>query len=168
MRSRDHRPVKLAAAAGVQEPNNTHSTNSVFFISHLLPFDDFLVASASCSCFKAPKVNPSHVCAGQNLGVTQVGGRVWLVTFKRYDLGYFDDDTCRLEPIENPFGPKELRMCSEECVEPLLTRGADLDVAYTGMVRVIAATREPTTRNRSSRPSDSHAVVRAAGSGRLR
>jgi len=41
-------------------------------------------------------------------------------------------------------------------------------LAYTGMVRVIAATREPTTRNRSSRPSDSHAVVRAAGSGRLR
>ena len=24
----------------------------------------------------------------------------------RYDLGYFDDETCRLEPIENPFVPK--------------------------------------------------------------
>jgi len=23
-----------------------------------------------------------------------------------YDLGYFDDETCRLEPIDNPFGPK--------------------------------------------------------------
>jgi hypothetical protein len=22
------------------------------------------------------------------------------------DLGYFDDETCRLEPINNPFGPK--------------------------------------------------------------
>ena len=21
-----------------------------------------------------------------------------------YDLGYFDDETCRLEPIANPFG----------------------------------------------------------------
>ena len=30
-----------------------------------------------------------------------------------YDLGYFDDETCRLEPIENPFGPKVLPMCSE-------------------------------------------------------
>ena len=28
-------------------------------------------------------------------------------------LGYFDDETCRLEPIENPFGPKVLPMSSE-------------------------------------------------------
>jgi len=25
-------------------------------------------------------------------------------------LGYFDDETCRLEPIDNPFGPKLLPM----------------------------------------------------------
>ena len=31
----------------------------------------------------------------------------------RYDLGYFDQETCRLEPIENPFGPKVLPMCPE-------------------------------------------------------
>jgi len=36
------------------------------------------------------------------------GDRIWLVTFMQYDLGYFDDETCRLEPIENPFGPKLL------------------------------------------------------------
>jgi hypothetical protein len=23
-----------------------------------------------------------------------------------YDLGYFDDETCRLDPIENPFAAK--------------------------------------------------------------
>jgi len=28
-------------------------------------------------------------------------------------LGYFDDETCRFEPIDNPFGPKVLPMCSE-------------------------------------------------------
>ena len=50
---------------------------------------------------------------GQNVGVTQVGARMWLVTFMHYDLGYFDDETCRLEPIENPFGPKVLPMCPE-------------------------------------------------------
>jgi hypothetical protein len=48
-----------------------------------------------------------------NVGVTQVGEHVWLVTFMRYDLGYFDDETCRLEPIENPFTPKVLPMSSE-------------------------------------------------------
>jgi putative transposase len=30
-----------------------------------------------------------------------------------YDLGYFDDETCRLEPIENPFRPKVLPMSPE-------------------------------------------------------
>jgi len=25
-----------------------------------------------------------------------------------YDLGYFDDETCRLQPIESPLGPKLL------------------------------------------------------------
>jgi len=31
----------------------------------------------------------------------------------RYDLGYSNDETCRLEPVENPFSPKVLPMCSE-------------------------------------------------------
>ena len=53
-----------------------------------------------------PEGDHSHVFAGQNVGVAQVGDRIWLVTFMDYDLGYFDDETCRLEPIENPFGPK--------------------------------------------------------------
>jgi hypothetical protein len=36
-----------------------------------------------------------------------------LVTFMRSDLGYFDDETCRVEPIDNPFIPKVLPMSSE-------------------------------------------------------
>jgi putative transposase len=54
-----------------------------------------------------------RIFAGQNVGVTQVGEHVWLVTFMHYDLGYFDDETCRLEPIENRFGPKLLPMSPE-------------------------------------------------------
>jgi putative transposase len=49
--------------------------------------------------------------------VTQVGERIWLVTFMQYDLGYFDDETCRLEPIENPFGPKLLPIRSAVSVK---------------------------------------------------
>ena len=79
------------------------------------PFHDQTITVTHCGriCFKGRKVNLSHVFAGQNVGVTQVGERIWLVTFMHYDLGYFDDETCRLEPIENPFGPKVLPMCSE-------------------------------------------------------
>jgi putative transposase len=79
------------------------------------PFHDQTIAVTRCGriCFKGRKVNLSHVFAGQNVGVTQVGERIWLVTFMQYDLGYFDDETCRLEPIDNPFGPKVLPMSSE-------------------------------------------------------
>jgi putative transposase len=79
------------------------------------PFHDATVLVTQCGriCFKGRKVSLSHVFAGQKVGVTQVGERIWLVTFMRYDLGYFDDETCRLEPIQNPFDPKVLPMCSE-------------------------------------------------------
>jgi putative transposase len=79
------------------------------------PFHDQTIMVTGCGrvCFRGRKVNLSHVFAGQNVGVTQVGERIWLVAFMHYDLGYFDDEVGRLEPIENPFGPKVLPMCSE-------------------------------------------------------
>ena len=43
----------------------------------------------------------------------QVSDRIWVVTFMDYDLGYLDDETCRLEPSANPFGPKVLPMSPE-------------------------------------------------------
>jgi len=79
------------------------------------PFHDTTLTVTHCGriCFRGRKINLSHAFAGQNVGVTQVGERVWLVSFMQYDLGYFDDETIRVEPIENPFGPKVLPMCSE-------------------------------------------------------
>ena len=79
------------------------------------PFHDatFTVTHCGRICFHGRKINLSHVFAGQNVGVTQVGERIWLVTFMQYDLGYFDDETCRLEPIDNPFGSKVLPMSPE-------------------------------------------------------
>jgi putative transposase len=56
-------------------------------------------------CYQTRKINVSQVFAGQKVGVRQVDEHVWLVTFMHYDLGYLDDETCRLEPIDNPFGP---------------------------------------------------------------
>jgi putative transposase len=79
------------------------------------PFADATFSVTHCGriCFHGRKINLSHVFAGQNVGVTQVGERIWLVTFMHYDLGYFDDEAGRVEPIENPFGSKVLPMCSE-------------------------------------------------------
>ena len=40
------------------------------------------------------------------MGVKQTAEHIWLVSFMEYDPGYFDDETCRLEPIEDPSGPE--------------------------------------------------------------
>ena len=55
-------------------------------------------------------MNLSQVFTGQKVGVTQVGERIWLVTFMHYDLGYLRRDL-PAEPFENPFGAKP--MCLE-------------------------------------------------------
>ena len=64
-------------------------------------------------CLNRKKINLSTVLAGQKVGVKQVDDRLWLASFMTYDLGYFDEDACRLEPIENPFAAKVLPMCPE-------------------------------------------------------
>ena len=78
------------------------------------PFHDKAVTVTTCGriCFNRQKINLSQVFAGQTVGVKQTEDRIWLVTFMDYDLGYFDDETCRLEPLANPFGPKVLPMSS--------------------------------------------------------
>jgi putative transposase len=79
------------------------------------PLHDWTATVTHCGriCYNNRKINLSQVFAGQDVGVKQVSDRIWLVTFMDYDLGYFDDETCRLEPIDNPFGPKVLPMSPE-------------------------------------------------------
>jgi len=76
------------------------------------PFHDKAVTVTTCGriCFNRQKINLSQVFAGQTVGIKQVADHIWLASFMHYDLGYFDDETCRLEPIKNPFGPKVLPM----------------------------------------------------------
>ena len=76
------------------------------------PFHDKTIVVTTCGriCFNRQKINLSHVFAGQKVGIKQVDERIWLASFMQYDLGYFDDETCRLEPLQNPFGPKVLPM----------------------------------------------------------
>jgi putative transposase len=58
-------------------------------------------------CLGKKKINFSTVFA---VGIKEVQDDIRLVSFLDYDLGYFDLETRVLEPLENPFGPKVLRM----------------------------------------------------------
>jgi putative transposase len=79
------------------------------------PCHDRTVIVTRCGriCYHRQKINLSTVFAGQKVGVKQVSDHIWLVSFMHYDLGYFDHETCRLEPIENPFKAKVLPMSPE-------------------------------------------------------
>jgi len=72
------------------------------------PFHDQTVTVTHCGriCLRGKKINLSPVFAGQDVGIKEVSGGIWLVSFMDYDLGYFDEDTKKLEPLENPFGPR--------------------------------------------------------------
>src|SRR3990167_7619683 len=74
----------------------------------LYPFHDRTITVTCCGriCIRGKKVNLSHVFSGQDVGVKEVEDRIWLVSFMDYDLGYFDEDSKNLEPLEYPFVPE--------------------------------------------------------------
>jgi len=53
-------------------------------------------------------INLSQVFAGQCVGIREVSDGIWLVSFMDYDLGYFDLENSKVEPLENPFGSRKV------------------------------------------------------------
>jgi transposase InsO family protein len=67
---------------------------------------DILVTACGRLCLHRKRINISHVFAGQKLGIKEVDDGIWLVSFMRYDLGYFDLEQKTLQPLDNPFGTR--------------------------------------------------------------
>lgn len=76
------------------------------------PFHDKTITVTTCGriCLGNKKINLSQVFAGQKVGIRETDDKIWLVSFMKYDLGYFDMETCRVEPLDNPFKSKVLPM----------------------------------------------------------
>jgi len=76
------------------------------------PFHDKTIHPTCCGriCLHRKKINLSTVFAGQAVGIKEVEKGIWLVSFMNYDLGYVDLEERTLQPLDNPFGPKALRM----------------------------------------------------------
>jgi putative transposase len=69
------------------------------------PFHDRTITVTNCGriCIGKRKINLSTVFAGQNIGIKEVSDKIWLVSFMKYDLGFFDHEAGRVECAENPF-----------------------------------------------------------------
>jgi putative transposase len=78
------------------------------------PFHDRTVEVTRCGriCYRKKKIHISQSFAGQKLGIREVEDKVWLVSFMHYDIGYFDEQSARFEPLAYPFGTKVLPMSS--------------------------------------------------------
>lgn len=72
------------------------------------PFHDRTIRVTKCGriCMGKHKINLSTVFAGQNVGIREVADGIWLVSFLKYDLGFFDAEEGRVEPGPNPFLPE--------------------------------------------------------------
>ena len=70
------------------------------------PFHDKTVTVTQCGriCEQGLKVSLSRSLAGQEVGIKEMEDNIWVVSFLDYDLGYFDDKSKRVEPVEDPFG----------------------------------------------------------------
>ena len=72
------------------------------------PFHDRDIVITACGrlCLHRKRINISTVLAGQRLGIKEVDEGIWLASFMRYDLGYFDLEQKTSQPLDNPFGPR--------------------------------------------------------------
>src|SRR4029079_18865981 len=101
----NHEPPHQALAMKVPAEVYTQSPRPYRGLEELTyPLHDWTATITRCGriCWQRHKINVSVVFAGQNVGVRQVSDRIWLVSFMDYDLGYFDDETCSLEPSSHP------------------------------------------------------------------
>lgn len=78
------------------------------------PFHDKTVTVTTCGriCLGKKKINLSRVFAGQKIGIRETEDGIWLASFMHYDIGYFDTEACRIEPLLNPFKAKVLPLSS--------------------------------------------------------
>jgi putative transposase len=79
------------------------------------PLHDRTIVITGCGriCIGKKKVHFSQVFAGQQVGIREVEDKIWLVSFMNYDLGYFDLESKKVEPLDDPFGSGLLPMSSE-------------------------------------------------------
>ena len=111
-RERPHQALDMHCPAELYRPSSRpyRGLNEIAY-----PFHDKTITVTQCGriCMDRRKINLSRVFAGQNVGVKQMDDRIWLVSFMEYDLGFFDDEACRVEPLANPFAAKVLPMSPE-------------------------------------------------------
>ena len=109
---RPHQAIDMKYPSEIYKPSEREykGIEPIFY-----PFHDKTVRVTRCGriCEGGLKVSVSSSFAGQDVGIKEVEDGIWVVTFLDYDLGYFDENNSRIEPVDDPFNKKVLPMSRE-------------------------------------------------------
>ena len=66
-----------------------------------------MIRDRSIACGRGDKFSRSlnHVC-GAALEPCERFAQIWQLSLMNYEIAYFDLDAGRVEPVDNPFGPR--------------------------------------------------------------
>jgi putative transposase len=108
---RPHQAIDMKYPSEIYKPSERiyKGLEPIFY-----PFHDKTIQVTKCGriCEKGLKVSLSTAFAGQEVGIKEVEDGIWVVTFLGFDLGYFDRNNSRVEPVDDPFNKKVLPMSS--------------------------------------------------------
>jgi transposase InsO family protein len=94
--------MKCPSEVYVSSPRPYHGLPELAYPFH---DDELMVTACGRVCLHRKKIHISTVLGGQRVGIKEVDDGIWIVSFMRYDLGYFDLEQKTLQPLDNPFGP---------------------------------------------------------------
>ncbi|MFH1493619.1 MAG: IS481 family transposase [Pseudomonadota bacterium] len=63
-----------------------------------------LISNCGRICFNKYKIHLSRAFANQPIGIKEVDTGIWRVEFMNYTLGYFDEESKKFSPNDDPFG----------------------------------------------------------------
>jgi hypothetical protein len=63
-----------------------------------------LISNCGRVLLKKLKIHISKAMSNQPVGVKQVDQGIWQVDFMSYTIGYFDEDSRKFSPNDDPFG----------------------------------------------------------------
>jgi putative transposase len=67
-----------------------------------------LISNCGRVCLGRQKIHLSRAFANHSVGLNEVDESIWSVTFMDYELGYFDEESRKFAPKDDPFGIRSI------------------------------------------------------------
>jgi len=102
---RPHQALKMKKPGDVYK-KSTRTYTGLPEISYPGFDKQILISSCGRICIKKLKIHLSKAFANQTVGLKEIDTGIWQVDFMDYTLGYFDDESKKFAPNDDPFGFK--------------------------------------------------------------